>query len=276
MSSRGGGTYSIRCRTKPKLLLKSYSFDGPGRQPGKSEEHQSWMDLKEKAQAHFLEAGLEQMRDDPEMYRELATSVMYQQFGVKRPKERLLSFDEKLIEDEIENNPRFREQIATRVAEKRFKTGREEEGLESRLNDVKKFVEVSGLLTGGKRRSSLDLSAVFEEIVGSGALKEIIGAPGGSSTGGGQGSNEQQSSQADVSGPKIRPKVVGAVHAGYRLQSLTKSTSPSTTNKPIPQSRHRDRNISSGAALAAISRPLPSADEIMNGAKTDDGKGHVV
>ncbi len=36
----GGGTYSIRCRTKPKLLLRSYTFDGRSKQPGKSEEHQ--------------------------------------------------------------------------------------------------------------------------------------------------------------------------------------------------------------------------------------------
>ena len=269
----GGGTYSIRCRTKPKLLLRSYTFDGPSRQPGKSEEHQSWIDLREKAQAHFLEAGLEQMRDDPEMYRELATSVMYQQFGVKRPKERLLRFDEKLIEDEIENNPRFREEIASRVAEKRFKTGRNEEGLESRLNDVKKFVEVSGLLTGGKRRSSLDLSAVLDEIVGSGALKEIVGLLSPSSAAGGQVSSDQQPPPVDASGPNVQPNVVGPVHAGSGVQGPTKSTPPSSKGNPIPQSPHRDRRIRSEAALAAVSRPLPSVDEIMNGTKTDDGEG---
>ena len=80
---------------------------------------------------------MEQMRDDPEMYRELATSVLYQQFGVKRPRERRLSFDQKLIEEEIENNPKFREEIATKVAEKRYRKGRDE-GLESRLNDLKR------------------------------------------------------------------------------------------------------------------------------------------
>ena len=87
----GSGSYSIRCRTKPKLLLRSYRFDGVSKEPGKSEDHQSWIDLKEKAKVHFIEAGLEQMRDDPEMYRELATSILYQQFGVKRPRERRLS-----------------------------------------------------------------------------------------------------------------------------------------------------------------------------------------
>ena len=131
---------------------------------------------------------------------------------------------------------------------------------------------MSDLVTGGRRRGSLDLSGVLDGFVNSGALKGIMDVLGPSLPESGHASSEQQSPPADVSGPEIRPKVVGAVHAGYRFQGLT-NTPPSTTDKPIPQSRHRDRNIRSETALAAISRPLPSADEILNGAETDDGEG---
>ena len=94
-----------------------------------------------------------------------------------------------------------------------------------------------------------------------------------SSAAGGQVSSDQQPPPVDASGPNVQPNVVGPVHAGSGVQGPTKSTPPSSKGNPIPQSPHRDRRIRSEAALAAVSRPLPSVDEIMNGTKTDDGEG---
>ena len=82
--------------------------------------------------------------------------------------------------------------IASRVAEKGYKKGRDE-GLESRLNDLKKLVEVSDLVSGGRRRGTLDLSAVLDGFVNSGALKEIMAALGPSLPESGHASSEQQS-----------------------------------------------------------------------------------
>ena len=87
-----------------------------------------------------------------------------------------------------------------------------------------------------------------------------------------QVAKEQQGPPADVSGPKIQPKVVGTFRAGYRLQGLT-NTPLSTNSNPIPALPREERRSRSEVALAAISRPLPSANEILNGAEIDDGEG---
>jgi hypothetical protein len=109
----GGGTYNVSPVNSQKVL-KSYAIDGPAKSGGPKEGNaggrgaSGTMTVKQRLenQAERELDGL--LQNDPELGRTLAGAILKKQFGVDLPG--VSSYEEKLFQSELENNPEYRQQ----------------------------------------------------------------------------------------------------------------------------------------------------------------------
>jgi hypothetical protein len=153
----GGGEYGIRARTQSAVLLKTYTFTGPPmkvRSDTSRDKSDAEIAAEEFLEEQALEALPELLKGDRELAVEVVRALLAKVFGVSLPQEEDQSMDDRLLEEELENNPEFRRQyvkrlLAERLGENQGSTDTLDQLL-SNTERLEKLAEMLGYSRGNK------------------------------------------------------------------------------------------------------------------------------
>ena len=194
----GGGTYGVRARSMPALLLKTYEVPGPAKypRPPSDPEPEDQTDeffskeFWETIEAIVSEHALEQLENNPELQRQFGMAILLKYLGKDAPeelqgsKEPEESLEDQLFREGIEKNPELKRKHVKHLIEKRLGIKLEEEDqaraassiedLISQFEEVEKYAKAMGWTR--EKKGSNDLGELLTTLSRSGQLTKIFSA----------------------------------------------------------------------------------------------------
>jgi len=180
----GGGTYGVRAKSQPALLLKTHTFDVPSKKPGADTERKKSpaAEAKEALQAQAIEVGFDALERDGFLAKQLGMAYLTKMLNITLPEEQAPpeepSLPDRLLNEALETNPRFKERVVNRLMTERF--GEEEEDpqvlderLIARIEEVKGIAELAGWTR--QNDSGGGVAGLLRELVSSEQAPEMAG-----------------------------------------------------------------------------------------------------
>lgn len=215
----GGGAYLVYS-LKPRMLIKRYFFNAPSKSPIHDDTPEY---AKKKTEAgvgdsiaqEAIKAAFESLREDPKALAQFGAALIAKELKIAVPKRSdptpQQSLEERLLEEEIANNPEMRRKAIDRALEKRYgRTKEKEEKAPPTLEEeIKRYKALSKLLgidedrKGGKEENSAIWKEVLLELVKNEQFPEIVkGILGTFNRQGSQGATEGVERRGLIEGQK--------------------------------------------------------------------------
>lgn len=210
----GRDAYNVWSSKPRPQLIRTFHVQGPARRPSANSWQQDRIaDLKTEIRADLMEAGLQYLRDHPEMFAELSLGLLCKEIGMPVPL--MPTFEQELL-NEAMRDPEYREQEAARIMKShkaeaaRAAESQNLDELLAYVKKVKRIAELMGNERNAKRGAGLD--DVMKTLLADGALTDILKAFKNVRTPRNPAEARQASPEGDPPNAEDQPKAQNVAH----------------------------------------------------------------
>ena len=266
----GRGAYNVWAPLPRPQLLRTFHVQGSAKRPSaKSRQQDRITDLKTEIRADLMEAGLQYLRDHPEMFAELSLGLLCKEIGMPVPL--MPTFEQELL-NEAMRDPAWREQEAARIMKShkaeaaRAAESQNLDELLAYVKKVKRIAELMGYERSAKPNAGAGLDEFMKTLLADGGLTDILKAFKNVRHPRNPAEARQASPGGDPPHTEEQPVAENRAQDTHVAEHLPSNRPPQS---PAPQAPRVRENPSGGSGPQRVDIGLPAAELGLLGLRGD-------